>query len=934
VTARPLLRLVPPAEPFSPRARRADEPCDVIDSPARRRLIREIHRYVCGDISGRSFLVSGHRGAGKTTMVLSAIEEVTKDCRAASHRPLPVRLNAPDLMAVLGLDESERPVGLLKQLALALTKSVGDEFVRCFTQIAGSREHREIAAELRIEIEEAPSLEDVRQVWEHFGVIQRGALFGHREGEDHGLLEIAALWRSLQVHARVSGDLKTGQGETNTEEHQRKTETTYKLDVGKAANQLLAVVVGGLVGAALYTKESPFLGAASGLISAALASLTFQFYDKWEWTQTRERTRSFAADTSLGSLSRLLPRLVEQLREIGLAPVFVVDELDKVDDAADGVGRLVEKLKSFVTEQSFFLFLADRSYHEYIEARKRTTRFPVEHTYFSDQLFLTYRPHDLHRYLDKIMRPDAALDAEATRAALDDREILRHVLLCRSRLHLYDLRAELQGRVRDEDVLVNSESRPDNATAGQEVYFQLAIERVLDDERLDRRMRDDSHFAQRVLDALYTVPEHWRRQEDLPLDLRDLVEAVLEDDVLLPPDETLVVEAVTALVGHLVDHDDFVRQIRKTQTHAARGAIPPVSLLESRGDAYTWLLDPNGEGDAWKNLPFSPTPPEPEPEPRRDLAPAGAAMGGAAPPTQRAAQMSTPPRSTEWVGRYAEEIRVVDRGVAMVTGGHVGLGQIATDFGGVPTTPSWDRVEAALERERAGELTHEGARAIREYARRLRAHVVVLSHALLWAAAVRAISRTAGRSPRWSDALRTLSRALRFRESDRLWLTEQLEPDQLTQMLAHLGVQIPPLGRVVPRDAADWAPIKDAAEQIEAAVANAGELKTPAAAWKSARSRVYAFLDKPWTATPHPSLTELACIAGHTGPARYLYLSNLETADWSAVLSRVEAALPDDSLRWIQAAALIKLGQADEVVERTGLPRDDRFVRLARRQKG
>ena len=56
-------------------------------------------RYCDGEVTGRSFLIAGHRGAGKTTMVsnahLQAVREAGRRIRAA--RPLIVWLHGPSL---------------------------------------------------------------------------------------------------------------------------------------------------------------------------------------------------------------------------------------------------------------------------------------------------------------------------------------------------------------------------------------------------------------------------------------------------------------------------------------------------------------------------------------------------------------------------------------------------------------------------------------------------------------------------------------------------------------------------------------------------------------------------------------------------------------------------------------------------------------------
>src|SRR5262249_1451905 len=47
------------------------------------------------------------------------------------------------------------------------------------------------------------------------------------------------------------------------------------------------------------------------------------------------------------------------------------------------------------------------------------------------------------------------------------------------------------------------------------VLFQLAIEEVLSDERIKRRMRDDARFALLAADAVYYAPRMWRGGENL-----------------------------------------------------------------------------------------------------------------------------------------------------------------------------------------------------------------------------------------------------------------------------------------------------------------------------------------------------------------------------------------------------------------------------------
>ena len=48
----------------------------LVESSASRVLRQELERYCKGLINGRSFLIAGHRGAGKTTLVAKAFMDV------------------------------------------------------------------------------------------------------------------------------------------------------------------------------------------------------------------------------------------------------------------------------------------------------------------------------------------------------------------------------------------------------------------------------------------------------------------------------------------------------------------------------------------------------------------------------------------------------------------------------------------------------------------------------------------------------------------------------------------------------------------------------------------------------------------------------------------------------------------------------------------
>ena len=171
-------------------------------------------------------------------------------------------------------------------------------------------------------------------------------------------------------------------------------------EVKNLLNPLLGALAGGAVGLGLKSAEiSSVVAALAGTATGLGTALTLNYSSSRSRENTRSSEVTFLPDTTISSLDRVLPLLVSRCRQAGIAPVFVVDELDKVFRLPARMGPLVKHLKSLVTEKSFFCFLADRSYLEGLRRDLVTTPYRTEYTYFSDRLFVLYRPSDLHGYL-------------------------------------------------------------------------------------------------------------------------------------------------------------------------------------------------------------------------------------------------------------------------------------------------------------------------------------------------------------------------------------------------------------------------------------------------------------------------------------------------------------------------------------------------------
>src|SRR5713101_647185 len=109
-------------EPGSPASR--SHPIILAGSDVAKRLTAIVKRYVEGNVTGRSFLISGHRGAGKTTLVKKVVQNVESDLAGQGLRPLLVALSGPMLLPPGGSDKSaDETRAVLEQLAVNLYRT-------------------------------------------------------------------------------------------------------------------------------------------------------------------------------------------------------------------------------------------------------------------------------------------------------------------------------------------------------------------------------------------------------------------------------------------------------------------------------------------------------------------------------------------------------------------------------------------------------------------------------------------------------------------------------------------------------------------------------------------------------------------------------------------------------------------------------------------
>ncbi|HEX8696226.1 MAG TPA: hypothetical protein VF746_27660 [Longimicrobium sp.] len=692
------IRVAVPLEPLSPESFALNTSVLVVGSDAARVLQDEMRRYCEGQTRGRSFLVAGHRGSGKTTMVEHAFLDLWKEYAKANAtiRPLRVLLPGPSLLgeaaaaprpadgraagaakpAPAGADGGKagaRPAGAearqddaspdggepkpgaaasgkdgaaggkdgegaaagagrarevvanaLIQVTLGLHRAASQAFAEAYRQRALERigssprlyaDLPEMAAQLEVELFEGIRPARLREFWARGDFVSSGVLFPQpktAQPDSRGARELLALAGVCEAYRRISGALTAKEKETDA----ARSETSASVASAEKGTELMkglaALLTGGIVGGGVLPKGGPVAALAAGLATALGAAAVLRYSVARSRSRGMDREVEFVMDLSVQTLDRVLPIIVERLRAAGLPPIFVVDELDKVDNLSRHIENLVTHLKKFVSESAFFCFLTDRSYFEGMQARSRRDPYSKEYTYFSHQLFVAHRPDDLHAYLGQVLQREG----DEARA---DAEILEYIALHRAEMHTVDVLRVLARWRGPGGALALPPGAVRTAPAYRlDLRAQIAVEIVLDGPELTALLEREPLQRQLVYDALYYPARMWKAGRDLDLgeaaaagEFRAYLETRIGRDEVRPDevvDHVSVEQAgrllayVRAVARLLADDQHFLAEFSRWDDHRERTGRARVSAAVRealRVEAPTEmlaLLEP-GEGE-------------------------------------------------------------------------------------------------------------------------------------------------------------------------------------------------------------------------------------------------------------------------------------------------------------------------------------------------
>lgn len=621
-----------PAAPLSPRMRaelRADRPptpVPFVRSESGRRLARALDRFARGDRDREAWLVHGPAGSGRTTVVMRAVEQAMAALTwlARPVQLLPVTVRTASLWAD-GDDRFDEvrviarfvAIATIEELIERLSVRVGDDTERnaavqgLWQMLRGMPERDELRG-LRSKAEPRITLfgdeddeEDERVGLEAEVLWQSARLRGVRKPEppapppsaqvlDPALVdalrgEVRRLSRALaerdEAIARHLETLGTGQD-------------PYAVVLSAIATAALGVSIYGVTGGVFGGVFGAGLGYVLGRNGKAPTSLV-ELDEVPEVTPRSPRIEvkpppqdpeeeSFPEDPDspqdADALADLLTRFVRDLRAVGYAPIFILDELERAEGERARVEARMRRFLSDMPPGCCAILVAD------------SADFAADVPEIKERLPVVYRPASLHAYLDRRLPMQPDLSETAAAEAEIDRAIWRYALLHASRMRpdaIDQMLLERRiGAVRFDTQAARS-AFPLRLRAAQ----QIALEQVLD-ERSNRRSAHPD-LVRLLTAALQLVFELWEQGRDpdvrpqmLEAHLSQAATSVLWARATAGEREQ-VNTAVKSLLGLLSSRAGLVARL---PAHLAPLAdlIPDAPLVVREGTRWHWTFDVDG----------------------------------------------------------------------------------------------------------------------------------------------------------------------------------------------------------------------------------------------------------------------------------------------------------------------------------------------------
>ncbi|WP_157695855.1 hypothetical protein [Caballeronia hypogeia] len=377
----------------------------------------------------------------------------------------------------------------------------------------------ELAAQFETELMENPPAVRLRQFYACIGALGSGVLRAPQNprvdtrASDQGARELVALNGICMAHQRVSGELSGRNIDASSEKSETRSETQSTWAGQDVLKPLTAILSGALVaGGAVAGLKSAWMAVLLGAFTSLGAAWAFKYSSSTTKSHERQLDLTFIPNLRAETLDRVLPTLLRRLTNAGLAPVLVIDELDKLGELSWRLEAMVRYLKKLMTENVFSCFLTDRSYLEFVSLGERKQAYGKTYSYFSHSLFVFYEPRDLDAYMTDLFDITGSVTEEI------DVELLKWILRHRSEMHALGLSREIAAlRMNDNDIVIQGDLRK-SPLYTIDLTLQVAIEYFLSREDVNQWLALRPKMRLTLIDALYYISRCWRNG-DAEIDL-------------------------------------------------------------------------------------------------------------------------------------------------------------------------------------------------------------------------------------------------------------------------------------------------------------------------------------------------------------------------------------------------------------------------------
>jgi hypothetical protein len=532
--------------------------------------------------AGRSCLIAGARGAGKTTLIDRAYEEARRS--SENRRLIRVRLHGPSLLnppKPRPTTENPKPPDIpveehvLKTLVINLYQTASEEVCNAFEKylLFKGRRESEFSAQLRLTLDGAPSPATLRFFWERADALSHGVLFENND-PGQGVREIVALASAAEAYRSCTGQYTQERKDQISASNKAEAKTEVSASGKEITHALFGAASGVAAGAtaAALNQGRPTV-ALAGAITAILSMVTLSYTRTRSRETTLKEEITFLPDTTVSALVHRILLLVRRLRQAGLVPMFIIDELDKVPNPIEPLNKLTTSLKFLFADEGFFCFLTDRTYFAEIARRNREVANTPLRTIYNTQMLVRYDTASLHNFLKDVIGPYTPVGGSLTNDLLADAEAIRYVLICRSRMLLFELSTDLRSFIpvrtaTGEEKRVNPEFNTPRDNRGHKLHItvQLAIELILADDFVANKIMRNPIFAQTIYDALYYPVNLWYAdQPRVDCSRASLIPGISdmsgESLVLEDSDENFLHRQVKALLNLLANLPELERQL-------------------------------------------------------------------------------------------------------------------------------------------------------------------------------------------------------------------------------------------------------------------------------------------------------------------------------------------------------------------------------------